>query len=63
VCAWGAFRSGLDGFQPRERIDDERASWRTGGSGAVAATRGRKRRTGTVVKTVPVGVVARIVVG
>jgi hypothetical protein len=53
----------LDGFQPRERIDDERASSRTGGDGAATASTARKRRTGTVVKTVPVGVVARIVLG
>jgi hypothetical protein len=53
----------LDGFQPRERIDDERASWRTGGNDAVIASTGRERRTGTVMKTVPVGVLARIVLG
>jgi hypothetical protein len=53
----------LDGFQPRERIDDERASWRTGGAAISRARSARKRRTGTVVKTVPVGVFARIVLG
>jgi hypothetical protein len=53
----------LDGFQPRERIDDEHAPWRAGGDDAVRAIPARKRRTGTVMKTVPVGVVARIVLG
>jgi len=53
----------LDGFQPRERIDDERARRRSGGDDAATANTGRKHRTGTVVKTVPVGVFARIMLG
>jgi hypothetical protein len=53
----------LDGFQPRERIDDERASWRTGGAAIRRRGTARRRRTGTVVATVPVGVLARIMLG
>jgi len=53
----------LDGFQPRERIDAPSARRQTGGEDAAELARFRKRRTGTVMKTVPVGAFARIVLG
>jgi hypothetical protein len=53
----------LDGFQQRERTDAPSALERTGkGCGAASEPPG-ERRTGTVMKTVPVAAFARIVLG
>jgi len=58
----GAFRSVLDGFQPRGRFGDP-ASAAAAGRAVGAQERPRERETGTVVKTVPVEAFARMALG
>jgi hypothetical protein len=53
----------LDGFQPRERIDASNTLRCAGREGPAVRERPGERRTGTVMKTVPVEALARLVLG